>query len=107
AQIAAAMDGPTMPCNPTRAEKTVATGFVSAISDSFSNDSLVLVRFQSTTPNAVRSRQSLTLAPPWSVKPTPQVGPLNAALSCSTLGSRIPPIVSPGTCTSPLVVPLV
>ena len=65
------MDGPTVPCKPTLAEKTVATGFVWAINDSFSNDSLVLVRFQSATPNAVRSRQSLTLAPPCSVKPAP------------------------------------
>ena len=53
-----------MPCTPTLAEKTVATGFVSAISDSFSNDSFVWVRFQSATTMAVRSRQSLTLAPP-------------------------------------------
>ena len=60
-----------MPCKPTLAEKTVAIGFVWAINVSFSNDSFVWVRFQSTTTKAVRSRQSLTLAPPCSVKPTP------------------------------------
>ena len=60
-----------MPCRPTLAEKTVAIGFVSAINVSFSNDSFVWVRFQSATTMAVRSRQSLTLVPPWRVKPAP------------------------------------
>ncbi len=58
------MDGPTTH-KPNSSAKTVAIGFVWASTGSFSNDSaLVLVRFQSTTPNAVKSRQSLTLAPP-------------------------------------------
>ena len=50
--------GPAMPPMPNRAEKTVAIGFVWAISDSLSNDSLVWVRFTSTTAKAVRSRHS-------------------------------------------------
>ncbi len=53
-----------MPCKPTLAEKTVATGFVSAINVSFSNDSFVWVRFQSATTIAVRIVPVAYLATP-------------------------------------------
>ena len=67
------MSGPE--CQPRRASVPWGLlgmiGLVLAINVSFLNDRSVWVRFQSATTIAVRSRQSLTLAPPCSVTPPP------------------------------------